>query len=111
GEPVVLPGKVDASPLVKIVSTTDPHERMPPKREPPKPEQILVLRNWISRGAHFPEPKEKPQGTEPLTKGMVVTAHDREFWAFQKPQHHQPKLASDSAWPRTPIDRLILVRL
>jgi hypothetical protein len=111
GEPVVLPGKVDESPLVKFVSTADPHERMPPKGEPLKPEQILVLRNWIERGAHFPESKEKHQETEPLMKGMIVTDHDREFWAFQKPQHHEPKLASDSSWPRQPIDRFILGRL
>src|SRR4030095_16939092 len=64
GEPAVLPGKSDGSPLVKVVSSKDPEERMPPKGEPLKPEQILVLKNWIDRGADFPG--LKPDESEPV---------------------------------------------
>src|SRR5687767_7019027 len=92
GEPVVLPGKSDESPLVKIVSTSDPHERMPPKGEPLKPEQIRILRNWIEQGAHFPSPKQEDSEPVQMTKGMVITERDREFWSFQKPHRHEPQL-------------------
>lgn len=111
GEPVVLPGKSDDSPLVKIVSTSDPHERMPPKGEPLNPEQIRILKNWIEKGAHFPNPK--PEDAEPaqVSKGMEVTDHDREFWSFQRPQRSEPQLTAESAWPQKPIDRFILARL
>lgn len=111
GEPVVIPGKSNDSPLVKIVSTSDPHERMPPKGEPLKAEQILVLKKWIEQGAHFPDLKVANQEPALVTKGMVITDHDREFWAFQRPHRHAPKLSAESAWPRQPIDRFIIARL
>jgi hypothetical protein len=111
GEPAVLPGKSDGSPLVKVVSSKDPEERMPPKGEPLKPEQILVLKNWIDRGAHFPGLKPDEGELVAVSKGMEITDQDREFWAFQRPHRHEPKLSTDSTWPRQPIDRFILARL
>jgi cytochrome c553 len=111
GEPAVLPGKSDASPLVKLITSKDPEERMPPKGEPLKLEQILVLKQWIDGGAHFPGLKQEDQEVGPVAKGMVITDHDREFWAFQPPHRSEPKPTADSAWPRQPIDRFILARL
>ncbi|MHA3774011.1 PSD1 and planctomycete cytochrome C domain-containing protein [Verrucomicrobiota bacterium sgz303538] len=111
GEPAVLPGKSADSPLMKFILSTDPNEKMPPKGERLKPEQVLALRQWIDHGAHLPTVNQESQEAAPVAKGMQVTDRDREFWSFQPPQRHQPKLEGAPEWPQQPLDRFILARL
>jgi hypothetical protein len=108
GEPAVVPGKSGESQLIKLVSSSDPDDKMPPKGERLGPGQIAVLRHWIDGGAHWPSKKE-PEEVAAVGKGMIITARDREFWAFQPPRRSEAKCASE--WTREPLDRFILARL
>lgn len=110
GEPAVRPGRSGESPLLKLVSSLEKDEMMPPKGERLKPEQVLALKKWIDNGAHLPMDPAASEEIEP-TKGMAVTDEDRGFWAFRAPVRHTPKLAAESAWPRQPLDHFILARL
>jgi hypothetical protein len=51
----LVPGKPDASAMIKRVRSTEPSERMPPKGEPLTAEQVRVLESWIREGASWPE--------------------------------------------------------
>jgi hypothetical protein len=54
GQPAVKPGKSGESPLIKLITSTDPDEFMPPKGDRLKQEQVALLKRWIDDGAHFP---------------------------------------------------------
>ncbi len=83
-EIAIVPGKPDASELLRRVTSDDPDEVMPPPKEkkPLTPAQIETLRAWIASGAEY-------------------QAH----WAYVKPARPAP--------PRdgNPIDAFILTRL
>ena len=76
---------------------------MPPGEAKPSAEEIDVLRRWIAAGAKTarPEPKTLPDG-------MLITAEDRAWWAFQPIV--RPNLPTDAPADRarTPIDRWLL---
>jgi len=88
---IVVPGKPDASKIIKRVTATN-EDRMPPEEagERLKPAQIEILKRWIVQGAEY-------------------TPH----WAFVKPKRSElPKLpAKSAAWVKNPIDAFILARL
>lgn len=90
GSAPIVPGKPDASELVRRILSHDPDEMMPPPtaNKPLNEEKKRILRDWIATGAPY-------------------QAH----WAFVPPKQAVPSLVSDSAWPRNPIDRFILARL
>jgi mono/diheme cytochrome c family protein len=90
GEVAVVPGKPDASELVKRIFTKDEDELMPPpaaKKELNDKEKD-ILRRWIAAGADY-----------------------QPHWAFVVPnQAALPKVA-DAAWVANPIDQFVLARL
>lgn len=59
GEPAILPGKPDQSPILLAMSrTSDDYNAMPPKQaEALSPQQIGWVRDWILAGADWPEPE------------------------------------------------------
>ncbi len=90
GAIAIVPGKADASELVKRILTDDPDEVMPP----PSTKVALtaadksILQRWVTDGAEY-------------------KAH----WAFNPPSHPTPPSVQDEAWPRNGIDRFVLARL
>ncbi|MDP6445117.1 MAG: DUF1549 domain-containing protein, partial [Pirellulaceae bacterium] len=88
-DPVIIPGKVAESELMKRVLSDDPDEQMPPadakRRLTGKQQEIL--KQWIAGGADW-----------------------QRHWAFVKPVRTQPP-AVDDAWPRSAIDRFVFDRL
>jgi mono/diheme cytochrome c family protein len=91
GERAIVPGKPDASELLRRVVSTDAEERMPPKGEPLSAAQVETLRRWIANGADWPE-----------------------HWAYRPLRTSKPPRfdsRDDEAWCRTPIDRFILDKL
>src|SRR5947209_255798 len=50
GEPVIVPGQADHSPLLQRITARD-QTRMPPRGQPLTPAQIDLLRRWINQGA------------------------------------------------------------
>ncbi len=92
GYRILVPGKPEASELVARITHADPDERMPPvesaKKEPLKPQEIEILKRWITEGGEFAE-----------------------HWAFIVPGRPPLPKVSDENWPRNAVDRFILSRL
>jgi hypothetical protein len=89
GGHAVVAGKPDESELIHRISA-DADEVMPPtgKGKPLTDEQKGLLKRWVEQGAAW-------------------TLH----WSFAAPRRPVLPSVSDTAWPRTPIDRFILARL
>lgn len=101
GEPPIVPGKSDESPLIRFVSGTDEDIVMPPEDagQPLSPVQIAVLRRWIDAGATWPD---ELAGNDT----RITTDH----WSFQPVVEVQPP-AIDSDWVHNTIDAFILEKL
>ena len=92
GRTPIVPGRVDASELVRRIDSADDAERMPP----PESKRTLsaaekeTLRLWIESGAEY-------EG----------------HWAFRKPARPEPPRVAGArtAWVRNPIDAFVLARL
>ncbi|MBI2424129.1 MAG: DUF1549 domain-containing protein [Candidatus Hydrogenedentes bacterium] len=65
--PAILEGNSAESHLIQLVTATDPDDRMPPKGDPLKPEEIAILRAWIDQGLNWNmAAPEKAEYTAPL---------------------------------------------
>src|SRR5690606_30450066 len=84
----IVPGDLDASGLMYLVTSDDPGERMPRKAEPLTKGEVEVLRRWIAQGAKW-------QG----------------HWSFEQPERPAVPKVSRSSWVRNPIDAFVLARL
>ena len=51
--PAVVPGKSDKSPLIELLLSNDPDERMPSKGDPLTLDEIAILRAWIDQGVKW----------------------------------------------------------
>src|SRR5689334_21746944 len=72
GGKAILPGKGAESPLIKLLLSTDPDERMPRKADPLPKAKIDLLRAWIDQGAEWPD-------------SASVDAKVEHHWAYAKP--------------------------
>ena len=91
GDPAIVPGNADASPLVQRIESKDEKKIMPPPEahKTLKPEQIATLRRWIAEGAEY-----------------------QEHWAFVAPVRPPfPKIENRKSKIQNPIDAFILARL
>ena len=86
----IVPGKPDASELVRRILTDDEDDLMPPpsaKRQL-SAAQKEILKRWVAQGAEY-----------------------REHWAFVPPKQAPPPAVKKSGWVRNPIDAFVLARL
>ena len=90
GHAAIVPGKPEASELLRRITSSDPDIVMPPPEtgDPLKPREVELLRRWIASGA----------GYEP-------------HWAYVPPVRPAVPAVKQSGWPRNPIDHFILARL
>jgi hypothetical protein len=98
--PAILPKNAAESPLIKLVSSADADERMPPEAAPLTKTEIATLTRWIDEGAAW------PAGVD-----LAKLDDKRDHWSFKPTSHPQPPTIKNTAWPRTAIDRFILARL
>ncbi|MEO2045442.1 MAG: PSD1 and planctomycete cytochrome C domain-containing protein [Pirellulales bacterium] len=86
----IVPGKPQASELLRRILTEDADERMPPPEAGEKltDGQIALLRRWIEQGARW-------------------STH----WAFTAPTRPIQPDTRNSNWPHNPIDTFVLARL
>ena len=86
----IVPSNSRDSLILERITHTDPDEIMPPpdKKKPLKPEQVALIRQWISEGAEW---------------GV--------HWAFKTPQRPPVPEVKDTAWVKNPIDNFILSKL
>ena len=90
GETPIVPGKPQASELVKRITAEDESVRMPPAESPKKltPEEIELLKTWIAEGADF-----------------------QQHWAFVPPKRPPLPTVDHAPWAQQPIDLFIQARL
>ena len=90
GEAALVPGKPEASELMRRLLSKEETEAMPPPRTGKKlsPRQIDLLRRWIADGANY-----------------------RVHWAYLPPKRSALPALKNPSWPRNPIDAFILARL
>lgn len=104
--PSAVPGKPEASLLIKALHYAD-SPRMPPK-EKLKDREIEILTKWVKLGVPWPEATVKPVAT---TEAFTVTEAQRRFWAFQPLKDIAPPRRADDRWSATPVDAFILAKL
>ncbi|HJT79434.1 MAG TPA: PSD1 and planctomycete cytochrome C domain-containing protein, partial [Gemmataceae bacterium] len=106
--PAVVPGKPEASLLVKAVHYDDsPH--MPPRGKL-SADEIAALTEWVRQGAPWPEVVATIRRT-PAAGGFEITAKERAFWSFRPVADPPLPPVRDAAWPKQPLDRFVLARL
>ena len=121
--PGVVPGKPDASLLLKAIRYHD-DVRMPPKAR--LPEAVAKdFETWIASGAADPRDGEQAAPGKPAAalKSTVDYAKGRQFWAFQPPRRRTPpagghavdafvraKLKEAGIPPAPPADARTLIR-
>lgn len=90
GERAIVPGKPEASELVRRINSADENEQMPPlaTKNPLTGAQKATIKAWIAAGAPY-----------------------QPHWSFIPPQRSPLPDVKDAAWPRGAIDRFVLARL
>jgi mono/diheme cytochrome c family protein len=79
GIPALVPGDIAASQLIQRIRSKEEDERMPPKGQGLKPEQIEILENWIRSGAGWPSPPVSETDVKPSAK-LSDAAYLRRLW-------------------------------
>jgi hypothetical protein len=101
---VIDPGSAENSRLYQKLAAKE----MPPGNAlKPTEAHLATIKTWIDAGA----PARYVGG--PLTddEDPPLTAEDRNWWAFRKPQHDEPPSVEHADRVRTPIDAFLLERL
>ncbi|PAW72325.1 MAG: hypothetical protein B9S33_22890, partial [Pedosphaera sp. Tous-C6FEB] len=90
GKRAIVPGKPDASELVRRITSTDHNKLMPPPETKKQltPAEVDTLRRWVAAGADY-----------------------QPHWAFIKPKQTALPKVKQTAWPQNAIDHFILARL
>jgi hypothetical protein len=96
--PDIIPGNSKDSRLLHRVLGADGQPQMPLGGKPLSEEQVATLREWIDKGAVWPDG---------LSTEQAAPTH----WAYVKPVRPRLPAVNDTAWVRNPIDRFILERL
>jgi hypothetical protein len=101
GEPVVVAGDPDKSPLVKAIRH-DGDVKMPPKKQLPAP-AVEALAAWVKMGAPWPEP---------VAKGSSSVAEARaKHWAFQPVRRPALPAVRRRDRVQSPVDAFVLAKL
>lgn len=108
GEPAVVPGKPDESPLMLAVRHDENASAMPPSLPKLAPEIVADLATWIRMGA--PDPRAGKL-TSPDASWEAAYQQRLDWWSL-KPVADvaAPKLAKNE-WSAKPVDRFILAAL
>ncbi|MCA9427810.1 MAG: DUF1549 domain-containing protein, partial [Candidatus Omnitrophica bacterium] len=105
---VIVPGDMDASRLLKVLSYND-EIRMPPDGKL-DPKKIGLLTQWVQSGAPWPEDTPENDKAETSLADLIAKAKSS-HWAFQPvhdPVAPDPQL---NGWSRNPIDSFVAARL
>src|SRR5712691_5501822 len=110
----VVPGEPEKRLLIRAVNHADTLT-MPPK-EKLSQRDINDLTAWVKSGAVWPAddmPKAatKKAKPKPEVQPPLITAEQKQFWAFQPIADPLPPRVNDERWIQSPIDRFILAEL
>ena len=103
--PAIVPGKPEASLLIRAIEHSDESLKMPPSKK--LSEDIVAdFKHWIRTGAADPRDMDSR-----VAGSGVQIDKARSFWAFQPPRAFPAPSVKDTAWPRSDIDRFLLAQL
>lgn len=106
--PVIVPGDVEGSLLIKAVRWGDEKLQMPPKKKL-SASAIADLEAWVKLGAKYPE---SATDATKATNGLAGAQRKAvDHWAFKKPQKFSVPAVKEGSWPRTEMDHFILAKL
>jgi hypothetical protein len=105
--PVIKPGDVDGSLLIKAIGYQDPDLQMPPKGEKLTDQQIATLTEWVKMGA--PDPRTGPKDISAKLSGLSDKA--RMHWAYQTVVKPPVPESPNNTWCKTPVDAYVLQKL
>ncbi|MBL9211022.1 MAG: PSD1 domain-containing protein [Opitutaceae bacterium] len=107
----VVPGRPEASLLVRLVSHRD-EPGMPHKQDPLSAELQAVLTDWVAAGVPYTRSLTTVPAVPAVTRSeFALTPADRAHWAFQPVRRPDPPAVSDATWAAAPLDGFILARL
>jgi len=110
GEPAIVPGKPDASPLIRAVLHADGVAAMPPN-QPRLPASVLAdLVAWVKMGA--PDPRAgKVHRSDKAADWESEFRRRLDWWSLKPVANPPPPQVQRTDWPRTDVDRFILEKL
>ncbi len=90
GEIAIVPGDVDASAMIKRITTSDASDKMPPESfgKTLTAKQIELLKKWVAQGGKM-----------------------EKHWAFVAPVAHEVPAVQHNDAVRNPIDNFVIARL
>ncbi len=101
--PAVVPGKPDASILVKLLKHNNSKLQMPPKQRLAD-NVIADFEKWVTMGA--PDPRAGGAGYKRLSAEEAKT-----FWSLVPVANPAAPKVKAAAWPRSDIDRFVLAKM
>jgi hypothetical protein len=104
--PGIVPGDPGKSFVLKRVLHEDPKRRMPRDSDPLSASEIADLTAWVKDGAPWPREKiPSSLGRVKVEYAQLRTNH----WAWQPLTHPKVPAVASTKWPRTDIDRFVVV--
>ncbi|MEY2786412.1 MAG: hypothetical protein RL277_2624 [Planctomycetota bacterium] len=106
--PVIVPGDVEASLLIKAVRYEDADFAMPPKQALSK-DAVRDLERWVEMGAPWtPSVKTSEPAAAPATEYAPMDyAKAREFWSFRPPVQPEIPRHDNDKWSWSDTDRFL----
>ncbi len=109
--PAVVPGKPEASLLIKAISHVEVDLKMPPDKRLPVAE-IAVLTEWVKLGANDPRIMTPARADVAAPDAWETEFKKRlDWWCLNPMGRFEPPVVSDPHWSREPVDRFIRARL
>ena len=120
GQPAIIPGSPDESPLIQAVRHVSVDQAMPPNQSKLPSAVVDLLVKWVALGA--PDPRTVETGTVRAPVRWESLYRERLDWWSLKPVAEPPvpdvpplpvgsASFSDAGWCRNVVDRFILDRL
>ena len=110
GEAAVVPGKPEASPLIRAVRHDADMSPMPPDQSRLPAPVIADLIAWVKMGA--PDPRVGTVRQRDKTAEWEAEFERRlKWWSLQPVASPAPPEVMQADWPRTDVDRFILAKL
>ncbi|QDS99921.1 PSD1 and planctomycete cytochrome C domain-containing protein [Adhaeretor mobilis] len=106
-QPAIVPGDPDESLLIDAVEYGDLYE-MPPQNKLPDA-SLAVLREWVQRGAPWPQEELAGGGTH--VEAFDLQKRKSEHWAWQPLRNPALPNVVKSSWVKQPLDRFVLAKL
>ena len=103
----IVPGKPEASLLIKAVQYADKDLKMPPEKAL-SADEIALLVEWVRQGAMDPRLDARAGSAQPESNDWAEEFQRRlDWWSLKPLAHPELPIVADERWTRSPVDRFI----